>query len=140
MNFLRTALIAGTAAASIATIPAAQAQRYWTPRGWHVIGTTTVNGRATPTPSTPPGARISARCRRRLQCADHLRDVTIRFNNGAKQDARVREYLRANSCTRAIDLRGRTRDLSGIRMKYDRIYRGRTPVVQVAGVKLHAAG
>ncbi len=133
MNFLRTALIAGAGAASLATIPAVQAQRYWTPRGWHVIGTTTVNGRRDTDTIYTPGRQNYRSVRLCAYNAPiHLRDVSIRFNNGARQDARVREILRANSCTRAIDLRGRTRDLSGIRMKYDRIYRGRTPVVQVA--------
>ncbi len=43
MNLLRNTLVAGIGAASLAT--AAQAQYWWIPRGWHVIGTKTVNGR-----------------------------------------------------------------------------------------------
>lgn len=133
MKLFTTALIAGAGAATVATIPAAQAQRYWTPRGWHVIGTTTVNGhRDTDTVYTPGRQNYRSVRLCAYNAPIRLRDVTIRFDNGAKQDARVREYLRANTCTRAIDLRGRTRDLSGVRMKYDRIYRGRPPVVQVA--------
>jgi len=136
MTFLKTALIAGTAAASIATIPAAQAQRYWVPRGWHVIGTTTVNGRRDTDDIYTPGRqnfRAIRLCAYRAPI--HLRDVSIRFKNGARQDARVRDYLRANTCTRAIDLRGRTRDIARVRMKYDRLYSHTRPVVQVAALR-----
>ena len=37
-----------------------------------------------------------------------------------------------NSCTRAIDLNGRNRDITRIRMKYDPIYRGTLPIVRIA--------
>jgi hypothetical protein len=134
MTFIRNALIAGVAATSLAT--AANAQYWWIPRGWHVIGTKTVNGRHDTDDIYTPGRqnyRAIRLCAYRAPI--HLRDVSIRFNNGVRQDARVRDYLRANSCTRAIDLRGRTRDIARIRMKYDRIYRGRAPVVQVAALR-----
>lgn len=129
MTLTKLALAAGVAALGTT---AASAQ--WLPRGWHVIGYKVVNGRTDTDIIRVPGRQAFRQVR---LCAFnaplHLRDFRIEFGNGARQDVRTRQYLRPGTCTRNVDLRGRYRDISRVRLKYDRVaLRARAPLVRVA--------
>jgi hypothetical protein len=126
------ALVTGATlfAAGIATPAAAQ----WLPRGWHVIGTKVVNGRRDTDAINLPGRQAFRQLR---LCAFnaplHMRDLQVYYGNGVRQDLRVRQYIAPGTCTRNIDLRGRARDISQVRLKYDRIApRARAPLVRIA--------
>jgi len=126
------ALAAGLAALGTTTIPT-QALAQWLPRGWHVIGYKVVNGRHDTDNIYTPGRQAFRQIR---LCAFnaplHMRDMRVYYGNGARQDVRVRQYIRPGTCTRNIDLRGRVRDISRVRLKYDRIaLRARPPLVRV---------
>jgi hypothetical protein len=61
-----------------------------------------------------------------------MRDFDIRFDNGQRQDVRVRERIGAGRCTRNVDLNGRVRDVDWVRLKYEPIRRGWTrPLVRL---------
>lgn len=62
-----------------------------------------------------------------------MRDLKVVYNNGAVQDVRVRRRFAPDSCTRAIDLQGKRRNVSSIEMFYDRKGDGRP-----SGVKVYA--
>ncbi len=49
-------------------------------------------------------------------------DVDVRFRNGGHQDVAVRHTFRAGTCTRAIDLRGKRRDIRTVSMVYKTIH------------------
>ena len=49
-----------------------------------------------------------------------MRDLKVVFNNGAVQDVSVRRRFAPKSCTRAIDLKGRRRNIASVEMFYDR--------------------
>lgn len=53
------------------------------------------------------------------QRAVHFRDVDIFFANGGHEDAIVRQLINPGECTRWIDLRGPTRNITRIAMRYD---------------------
>lgn len=126
-------IVAATGAAVIASIPVAEAQRYWMPRGWQVIGVKTVDGRRDTDNVYAPGRQDFRRVQLCVYNAPlRMRDLRVYFGNGRSQDVSVRSTIRPNSCTRPIDLRGRDRDITRIRMKYDRIYRGPSPIVRIA--------
>lgn len=127
MNRILIAAIAGTAVAAVSVPAVAQY------RGWQTIAYKTVN-RGTDVD------RINVRGDRRYRevrlCAFnapiHMRDFDIRFENNQRQDVRVRERIRAGTCTRNIDLTGNRRDIEWIRLKYSPIARNYTrPVVRV---------
>jgi hypothetical protein len=48
-------------------------------------------------------------------------DVDVRFKNGGHQDVAVRNTLKAGTCTRAIDLKGKRRDIRTVSMVYKTI-------------------
>ena len=52
-----------------------------------------------------------------------MRDFDIRFDNGRRQDVRVRQRISAGTCTRNIDLVGDRRDIQWIRLQYSPIRR-----------------
>ena len=126
----RTLILAATgAAATIALSAPADAQRY---RNWHTIAFTTVNGHDRDTIRVPGTARY----RQLRVCVFggpiHMRDIDVRFRNGGHQDIGTRELMRAGTCTRNLDLRGRTRDVTQVRLKYTPLARGwGRPVVRV---------
>ena len=134
MNKTRFAILAATAAGFAATIPAvAEAQRYWRPPGWQIIGFKTVERRRDTDNVYAPGRQDFRRIQLCVYNAPlRMRDLRVYFRNGRSQDVRVRSTIRPNSCTRAIDLIGRDRDITRIRMKYDPIYRGTLPIVRIA--------
>jgi hypothetical protein len=122
-------LAAAGAAATIAFTTPADAQRY---RNWHTIAFTTVNGHDSDTIRVPGTARY----RQLRVCVFggpiQMRDIDVRFRNGGHQDIGTRELMRAGTCTRNLDLRGRTRDVTQVRLKYTPLARGWVrPVVRV---------
>ena len=134
MNTTRFAILAATAAGFAATIPAvAEAQRYWRPPGWQIIGMKTVERRRDTDNVYLPGRQDFRRIQLCVYNAPlRMRDLRVYFANGRSQDVRVRSTIRPNSCTRAIDLPGRNRDITRIRMTYNPVYRGTLPIVRIA--------
>ena len=126
----RTMILALTAATVAATSAApATAQRG---NNWRTVAFTTVNGRDSDTIRV----RGTARYRQMRVCVYggpiHMRDVDIRFRNGGHQDIGTRSLMRAGTCTRNLDLRGRYRDVTQVRLKYAPLTRGWVrPVVRV---------
>lgn len=59
-----------------------------------------------------------------------MRDLSVRFANGGRQDIRVRQVIRAGSCTAAKDLNGRRRNMQSVQIVYSRL-RGILPVVRI---------
>lgn len=51
--------------------------------------------------------------------AVHFRDLDIFFANGGSQDSLVRAEIPAGQCTRWIDVRGGSRNIDRIVMRYD---------------------
>jgi hypothetical protein len=48
-------------------------------------------------------------------------DVDVRFKNGGRQDLAVRDVIGAGQCTRAIDLKGKRRDIQSVSLSYKTI-------------------
>jgi len=122
---------AATAALAVAASAPAVAQR-WHPNVWRTIAFTRVNGNDTDTIRLPGTMRY----RQMRLCVYgaplEMRDLDVRFANGGHQDVRVRYLMRAGTCTRNIDLRGRYRDVRLIRMQYAPLRRGwMRPTVRV---------
>ena len=122
----------GAGAVAIAAAVPADAQRYYF-NSWRTIGYKTVDGRV-------DRDRIHVRGDRRFRavrlCVFNaplvMRDFDIRYDNGRGQDVRVRQRMRAGTCTRVIDLTGRRRDIRYIELTYSPIRRGFTrPIVRV---------
>lgn len=69
---------------------------------------------------------IAARGRDRYQAiricvsrrAVAFHDVDVHFRNGGSQDVRVRRLIKPGTCTRAIDLKGKKRDISRVVLRY----------------------
>lgn len=129
----RTMILAATAVATLAaTAPASAQQWRWNDRGWRTVGYTRVDGRDTDT------VRVRGHIRERairvcaLNQPLNLRDFDIRFQNGGHQDVATRAVLRAGTCTRAVDLNGRRRDIAAVRLRYAPIWRAwQRPVVRI---------
>jgi hypothetical protein len=124
----------GTAAlATLATTPAA-AQR-WRHNGrnvWRTIAYTQVNGRDRDTIRVPGTARYRQLRVCVFDGSIDMRDVDVWFRNGGHQDIGTRSLMRSGTCTRNLDLRGRRRDVTAIRLSYVPLRRGwRPPVVRV---------
>jgi hypothetical protein len=128
----RTLILTLPAAATTAAaaVPA-EAQR-WRPNAWRTVAYTTVNGRDTDKIRVPGTARY----RQMRVCVFNgpirMRDLDVRYRNGGRQDIRVRQLMRAGTCTRNIDLAGNRRDVTSVRLKYAPLARGWTrPLVRV---------
>lgn len=126
----RTMILAAAAAAiAVGTTTPAAAQYH---RNWRTIAYTTVNGHDRDTIRVPGTARY----RQLRVCVYggpiHMRDVDVRFRNGGHQDIGTRQLMRAGTCTRSLDLRGRARDVTQVRLKYTPLARGWVrPLVRV---------
>jgi len=122
------ALAAGSVALSAATPATAQ---YWR-HNWRTVAYTAVNGRDSDSIRVPGTARY-----RQLRVCVYggpiqMRDVDVRFRNGGHQDIGTRSLMRAGTCTRNLDLRGRARDVTRVNLKYTPLARGWVrPVVRV---------
>ena len=127
---MRTLLFgAATAAATLVLAAPADAQRY----SWRTIAYTTVGAG---TDRDIINVRGNNRYREVRLCSFNapirMRDFDIRFDNGGRQDVRVRQRIRAGTCTRNIDLEGNRRDIDAIRLVYERLARGaRRPLIRV---------
>jgi hypothetical protein len=118
-------------AATLATAAAPVSAQRWR-QNWRTIAYTTVSGRDNDTIRVPGTARY----RQLRLCVYYapltMRDFDVRYRNGGHQDINVRQRIRANTCTRNIDLKGSRRDVSAIRLKYTAIRHGWTrPLVRV---------
>jgi hypothetical protein len=127
----RTMLLAA-ATASAALVSGSPARAQYARRAWRTLAYTTVNGRDNDT------IRVrGAALKRQMRVCDYggpidMRDVDVRFRNGGHQDIGTRSLMRAGTCTRALDLRGRRRDVYQVRLKYRPLRRGWIrPVVRV---------
>jgi hypothetical protein len=119
------------AAVIATTIPStATAQRG---RSWQTIGTRNVDG-------TIDRETIRVRGNERFRelriCASRrpirILGANVDFANGGSQDLNATSILSAGECSRPIDLRGRARDITQVRMTYAkfRIF-SRTPILTV---------
>jgi hypothetical protein len=122
----------GAGAIAIAASAPADAQRYFF-SNWRTIGFKTVSGRVD---RDRINVRGDARFRAVRLCVFNaplvMHDFDIRYDNGRRQDVRVRQTIRAGTCTRAIDLAGRRRDIRYIQLTYSPIRRGfGRPIVRV---------
>lgn len=61
----------------------------------------------------------------------HILDLDVVFANGGRQDVRVRSLIAPGTCTRAIDLRGKRRNIARIVMVYQRLTIFFSPIVRV---------
>jgi hypothetical protein len=93
-------------------------------RGWDFLGSRIVSHQAERDRVPAQGARRYAQVR---LCASNravrLYDVDVVFRNGGRQDLQVRNVLRPGECTRAIDLRGNTRDIRFVSLAYQTVGR-----------------
>ena len=127
---MRTLLLgAATAAATLASAAPASAQSY----NWRTIAYKTV---ASGTDRDIINVRGDRRYRQVRLCAFNapirMRDFDIRFENGGRQDVRVRQRIGAGTCTRNIDLEGNRRDIERIRLIYERVARSiHRPLIRV---------
>jgi hypothetical protein len=127
----RTTLMAATATiAALAIAQPADAQRFGP---WRTIAFTTVSGG---TDVDRINVRGDRRYRQMRLCVFNaplrMRDFDIRFENRQRQDVRVRQRIRAGTCTRNIDLAGGRRDIEWVRLRYEPIRRGFTrPLVRL---------
>ena len=129
MNRLPIIAAVGLGAVAMLAAAPASAQR----GGWRTIAYKSVSGGADTDRFNVPGGRRWQQVRLCVFNAPlRMRDFDIRFDNGQRQDVRVRERIRAGRCTRNIDLNGRVRDIDWIRLRYEPIRRGFTrPLVRV---------
>lgn len=118
-------------AAGVMMVAASPATAQW--GNWRTVAFTTVRGGTDVDRINVPGGRRWHEVRLCVFNAPlRMRDFDIRFDNGQRQDVRVRERIRPGRCTRNIDLPGRTRDIDWIRLRYEPIARGiGRPVVRV---------
>lgn len=125
MNKMMLAALA-VAGAAVASVPA-EAQM-----GWRTVGYKTVNGRDTDTINLRGHARYRQVRLCTINAPVRMRDFDVRFDNGQRYDVAVRQFMRAGTCTRNIDLPGNRRDIDAIRLRYEPLQRGmRRPLIRV---------
>ena len=125
----RMLILAGAGAvAALAAMPASAQSG-----NWRTIGYKTVSGGTDVDRINVPGGRRWQQVRLCVFNAPlRMRDFDVRFDNGQRQDVRVRERIGAGRCTRNIDLNGRVRDVDWVRLRYEPIRRGWTrPLVRL---------
>lgn len=127
-----TWIAAGAALFALASSADAQYGPGWF-QGWRVIGYKVVNGGSDTDWIYTPGTWRYHQIR---LCAFNapltMRDVDIYYANGGHQDVDTRDRLNPGTCTRAVDLNGRGRNIARIRLKYGAIARGfQAPLVRV---------
>lgn len=64
----------------------------------------------------------------------HMMDLDVLYANGGREDIQVRNKIKPETCSRNIDLKGQRRNITQIRMRYEKVRPGsRTPVIRVYG-------
>ena len=108
-------------------------ERVWTIPGWRTIAYKTISGGTDTDRIYAPGRQRYTRLRLcSLNAPIRMRDFDVYFANGGHQDVRTRDRLGPGSCTRAIDLSGGRRDITLIRLKYERLARSmQRPLIRV---------
>ena len=108
-------------------------ERYWNYRGWRTIAYKTISGGTDTDRIYLPGRQRYSNVRLcSLNAPIRLRDIDVYFANGQHQDIRTRERLGPGSCTRAATLMGGRRDITMIRLRYERITRSmQRPLIRV---------
>ena len=125
----RMLILAAAGAVTVMAAAPASAQS----GNWRTIAYKTVSGGVDVDRINVPGGRRWQQVRLCVFNAPlRMRDFDIRFDNGQRQDVRVRERIGAGRCTRNIDLNGRVRDVDWVRLRYEPIRRGWTrPLVRL---------
>ncbi|HEY0628314.1 MAG TPA: hypothetical protein VGD23_03205 [Sphingomicrobium sp.] len=117
----RMLILAAAGAVAAITVAPASAQQ----GNWRTIAYKTVSGGTDVDRINVPGGRRWQQVRLCVFNAPlRMRDFDIRFDNGQRQDVRVRQRIGAGRCTRNIDLNGRVRDVDWVRLRYEPIRRG----------------
>ena len=108
-------------------------ERFWNFHGWRTIAYKTISGGTDTDRIYAPGRQRYTRLRLcSLNAPIRMRDFDVYFANGGHQDVRTRDRLGPGSCTRAIDLNGGRRDITVIRLKYERLHRSmQRPLIRV---------
>lgn len=124
----KTMIIAG--AVALASSGAAYAQNSWRLLGIKTVGASSdrdivnVSGNARYAQIRICGSRAPI----------HMMDLDVLYANGRQEDVQVRNKIKPESCTRNIDLKGERRDITQIRMRYEKVRsNGKTPIVRVYG-------
>ena len=127
---MKRTMIFAAATAALATLATPAAGQRWrnnAGNAWRTIAYTQVNGRDSDTIRVPGTARY----RQLRVCVFNgpidMRGVDVEFRNGGRQDIGTRSLMRAGTCTRNLDLRGRRRDVSSVRLSYMPLRRGWPP-------------
>ena len=100
---------------------------------WETIGTRTVDGTVE---RTTVNVRGDKRFHELRLCAARrpvrILGANVDFANGGSQDLNATSILSAGECSRPIDLKGRARDITQVRMTYAKFKLfSRTPVLRV---------
>ena len=100
---------------------------------WETIGTRTVDGTVE---RTTVRVRGNQRFHELRLCAARrpvrILGANVDFANGGSQDLNATSILSAGECSRPIDLKGRARDITQVRMTYAKFKLfSRTPVLRV---------
>ena len=108
-------------------------ERFWNYHGWRTIAYKTISGGTDTDRIHAPGRQRYSRLRLcSLNAPIRLRDFDVYYANGQHEDVQTRDRLGPGSCTRAIDLRGGRRDITVIRLKYERLTRSmQRPLIRV---------
>lgn len=124
MKFRASLLGAIIAVAACAATPAA---------AWTQVGVREVRDRTERDTIAVQGARQFERIKLCVyRNPIHIYDLDIRFRNGGRQDASVRQRIGPGECTRAIDLVGDDRNITTITMLYEETsFRRRSATVRV---------
>lgn len=124
-------LAVATGAATLAAAVPADAQ-IWRNNNWRTLAYTTVSGRDNDTIRVPGSGRYHQLRLCVFNAPLTMRDFDVRYRNGGHQDIAVRQFIRAGSCTRNIELAGNRRDVTAVRLKYTAIRHGwARPIVRV---------
>ncbi|MDQ8757092.1 hypothetical protein RCO27_12740 [Sphingosinicella sp. LHD-64] len=126
MHILPAALMSLTVAALV--VPSvAEAQRRWRTVGYMTVSrgsdrdTIRLRGNA-----RDRQIRVCA-----INRAINFTRLSVRFENGGRQELPVRRVLNAGTCTPAQDLRGQRRNIAAVDMTYSRFARGTLPLIRV---------
>lgn len=112
----RTVIIAALATLAAAMPAAAQ----FGGGRWVTVATQTVNRTAETDIVTLRGnQRYSAMRLCAARRGIRIRDVDALYENGGRQDFQVRDFLPDGRCTRALDFKGKRRNIYQIRLRYD---------------------